>query len=434
MSDFFKNLAERTRFFNRNTMPKIVSIIFALMMWLYVMGEVNPEMAITMNSINVQLMNVEDLNKAGLVIMGQQDYTVSVRISGRRNDVYRVLPQDIIVRADLRGFHKGSNSIPLEYSAPSYIEVLDIAPKQLKITLDEVVARQKPVQVNTIGSASVGFQPSDAVATPREVMVEGPESLVNAVARVVAEVPIDGLSSEVNERFPIKAVNDEGRVVSGVTVREGYVDVHLSILPTKEVPIVLEFQGNPKDNFKVTAVKANPERVVIRGTQEKLNSITEIKGKPIDIAGIDRSQEKNITLLLPEGITTPTITANPRVAITVEKIESREFTFLKNEISIENIEEGYQLEFIKAPDNIQIRVDAIESILNNIQRNDIHLYINASNLLEGKYSTDIGISIPHSVERITLNPPRLDFEIKRDRESHPASGGQSDNHPESDNP
>ena len=433
MRDKFKALIDRTRFFNRNTTPKVISIIFALVMWLYVMGEVNPEMVIPLNNISVQLMNVEELNKSGLVIMGQEDYTVSVRIAGRRNDVYKVSTQDIIVRADLRGFHKGTNSIPLEISGPPYITVQDVSPKQLKITLDEIVARQKPVDVLMTGTALAGFEPGEAVISPKEVMVEGPESIVNAVARVVAEIPITDRLTEIADRLPLIAVNEDGKTISGVQISQKYVEVRLSILPTKEVPIVLEFQGKPKDNYRITAVKMSPENIRIKGPKEKLDEITEVKARPIDIADIDKSIEKNINLLLPEGVTVLNESKNPKVALTVERVLSKEFTYLRDEIIIDNLETGYKVELIKVPDNILVRVEAVEGVINAIQRNDLRLYINVDDLTEGKYSTDMAVFTAHKIEKVTATPSRIDFEVKKDREPQPGGGGQNEN-PDTTNP
>lgn len=427
MKDKFKSLVERTRFFNRNTTPKLVSIIFALVMWLYVMGEVNPEMVIPLNNVSVQLMNVEDLNKSGLVIIGQQDYTVNVRIAGRRNDVYKVSPQDIIIRADLRGFHKGTNSIPLEVSGPPYITIQDVSPKQLKITLDEIVVRQRPVNVVTTGTPVPGFEPGDAVISPKEVMVEGPENIVNAVAQVVGEIPVTDQITEINERVPLIAVNAEGKTISGVQISQRYVEVKLPILPTKEVPIVLEFQGKPRDNYRITEVKLSQENISIKGPKEKLDGITEIKARPIDIEGIDKSAERNVNLLLPEGVTLLRDSKIPRVALTVERVLNKEFTYQRDEIAIDNIETGYRVELIKVPENIQVKVEAVESVMNVIQRGDIKLYINVDDLTEGKYSTDIALITDKKIEKLTAVPSRIDFEVKRDRDLQPGGSGQNDN-------
>ena len=427
MKDKFKSLVERTRFFNRNTTPKLVSIIFALVMWLYVMGEVNPEMVIPLNNVSVQLMNVEDLNKSGLVIIGQQDYTVNVRIAGRRNDVYKVSPQDIIIRADLRGFHKGTNSIPLEVSGPPYITIQDVSPKQLKITLDEIVVRQRPVNVVTTGTPVPGFEPGDAVISPKEVMVEGPENIVNAVAQVAGEIPVTDQITEINERVPLIAVNAEGKTISGVQISQRYVEVKLPILPTKEVPIFLEFQGKPRDNYRITEVKLSQENISIKGPKEKLDGITEIKARPIDIEGIDKSAERNVNLLLPEGVTLLRDSKIPRVALTVERVLNKEFTYQRDEIAIDNIETGYRVELIKVPENIQVKVEAVESVMNVIQRGDIKLYINVDDLTEGKYSTDIALITDKKIEKLTAVPSRIDFEVKRDRDLQPGGSGQNDN-------
>ena len=127
---------EKSRFFNKNFTPKVVSIIFALVMWLYVMGEVNPESIQEWKNVRVELLNIEELRQSGLTIIGQTDFTVNVRVKGKRTELNKLTSNDMRVTADLRGFKKGVNSVPLEYSAPTNIIIEDISPKEIKVTFE----------------------------------------------------------------------------------------------------------------------------------------------------------------------------------------------------------------------------------------------------------------------------------------------------------
>lgn len=405
---------ENSRFFSNNTTPKIVSIIFAIIMWLYVMGEVNPQSIIEVANVNVQLINVEELEQSGLVIMGQTDFYANIEVSGRRNDIYKLTAQDIVARADLRGFHKGLNSVPIEVSVSANGSITGISPKQIKITLDEIVKRQKPVIVQPVGTALKGFEPGEVSVSPKEVIVEGPESLVNMVTMVLADVNIADRQEDVIEKLPFKAVDSEGKEVNGVEVKNKYVDVVLPILRVKEVPISISYEGAVKDGYRITKIMPNQEVIKIKGKNDIVKGINQIKAKPINLEGLNKTVRRDMQLVLPEGIETPYLDKNPNVSIIVEQIKSKDFDFEREEISIKNLNKEYVEDLSKFPNIIKVRVSAIESTLNEMKKEDIKLFINAEGLSDGLYYIDILYDISKKVDEVMVIPKDVDLIIKKE--------------------
>jgi len=418
---------ERSRFFSRNTTPKIVSIIFALVMWLYVMGEVNPESIEEWKNVNVQLLNVDELKQSGLVIIGQTDFTVNVKVKGKRNDFYKISPKDMVVKADLRGYRKGVNSVQLEYSAPSDLSIEEISPKEIKVTLDEIIKKQKPVVVQQVGDAAQGFEPADAVVSPSEVMVEGPESLVNTVTMVVADVSLNNRLEDIKDKLPLKAVNREGKEVNGVEVKTKFVEVTMPMFKVKEVPIIVDLQGQPQDGFKITNTETSPGFVIIKGPRNVVDQVSEIKTKSINVDGLRETASQETTLILPDGLTTPYLETNPKVTLTIEKVLLKEFNYMKDEIAVDNLESKYKIDLSKVPDSIKVELEAEESVLKDLEKEDVQLYLNAAGLLEGKYSAKLLYNIPIKAEKIIITPDKVDFEIKLDKETLPTSAGENTN-------
>jgi YbbR domain-containing protein len=417
MNDFVKNFMEKSRFFSRNTTPKIISIIFALVMWLYVMGEVNPEMSKEFAGVNVQLLNVETLRQSGLAIIGQEDFTVNVKINGRRNDVYTIRPQDITISADLRGFEKGVNSVPLKVNAPASIKY-DIYPNELKISLDEVVKQQKPVEIVTTGIPPEGFDPAEADVALTEVIVEGPASFVAKVEKVIGEVNFDNKVDDFSGKVPLQAVNQDGKPVNGVDVKTKYVDVNLPLYSVKEVKVALEMTGNPLEGYDISSVAVRPDVVTIKGPRDLVKDISEIKSKPISIDGLVGSVERPVELILPPGITLYLSDKTPVVSITVEKIETREISYEKESIIIDNLGNKFEATTENETEKILVRVEAPQSVLNELDRNDIQLHVNAKDIGEGRHNLRI-IPITEKILRsITVTPERLEIVIKQEKDTN----------------
>ncbi len=400
------------KFLTRNTTAKIVSIAFALVLWLYVMGEVNPETTIQFSDIDVQLLNEETVKQSGLVIIGEKDFSVNVKIHGRRNDLYRIKSDDIIASVDLQECWKGKNNVPVDIKAPAYVDVEDVSPKQIQITLDRVVKRKKPVVIRPIGAAAEGFEAGEATVFPKEVMVEGPETFVNKVAKVAADVNVSDKSGKIADRAPLYPVDKRGKKVSGVKVEKKYAEIVLPMYKIKEVPISVTLKGEPKENANVVRIETKPDRVLIKGPKELIEGISEIKTADINLDGFDKSITKKIQLLLPEGVKAPYLNKGPEVTVVIEKSKMKEFVFNHDEIAIKNLINGYTADLKDLPDVIQVQVFAAESIANNLEKKDIQLYINAKELLTGSYSENILYSITREVEKVRISPDKATIEIK----------------------
>ncbi|MBB6215126.1 YbbR domain-containing protein [Anaerosolibacter carboniphilus] len=417
MNDFIKNIIEKSRFFSRNTTPKIISIIFALVMWLYVMGEVNPEMVKEFTGVKVQLLNVETLRQSGLTVIGQEDFTVNVKINGRRNDVYTIRPQDITISADLRGFEKGVNSVPLKVNAPASINY-DIYPNELKVSLDEIVKRQKPVEIITTGVPPEGFDPAEAEVALKEVIVEGPESFVRKVEKVIGEVNFDNKTDDFTGKVPLKAVDEDGKAVNGVEVKTKYVDVNLPLYSVKEVKIALELVGNTIDGYDVSNISIKPEVVSIKGPRDLVKGINEIKTKPVNVDGLVGAVERPVELILPTGISLYLSDKTPVVSIAVEKIEVREISYEKESILIDNLDEKYKATFEDGIENITVRVEGPESVINGLDKSNIQLHINAKDIGEGRHSVRVTPKTDKTFKSISVIPEKIEIMIKMDKDTN----------------
>lgn len=76
---------------------KLLSLVLAFLLWLYVMGEENPEIPYEINDVPVKLINSDTLEKKGLIVLDEKNYTVNVKVRGRRSDVLNIAAQNISV-------------------------------------------------------------------------------------------------------------------------------------------------------------------------------------------------------------------------------------------------------------------------------------------------------------------------------------------------
>src|SRR5665648_556078 len=94
------------------TFTKILSVVIALVIWVYVVGEINPTTTKRLDHIPVKLLNTENHASKGFVAMNAEDFDVLFNIEGKRGDVLSLDLENILYTADLFGYHRlGENYI-----------------------------------------------------------------------------------------------------------------------------------------------------------------------------------------------------------------------------------------------------------------------------------------------------------------------------------
>lgn len=381
----------------RNLAPKVISILFALLLWIYVMGAINPRVSPDSLNITVKLINLEELQQQGLVIVGDQEFKVRAKLTGRRDEVYKIGPEQIQIKADLRGCKLGVNSVPLEVIVPSNIEV-DISPRFIRVELEEVIKKQREVKVVVTGTTKENYVAGDPEFKPTLVWIEGPESYVNSVENVVAKIDVTGEDKNLVLSLPLKPVNSRGEEITSVDVKTPYADVTLPIYLLKSVPIKPDLQITTAEGFTITIVDINPKEVILRGPEAILKDIKEIITEPIKAVGLNKSEQLETKVKLPEGIKMPE-EVPIIVNVTIEKVDEETYQIDKEKISFINLNEKYKIDKSDIPETVGVRIIALRSVLDTIKDTDMSVIVDLNNLSAGQYTIEPVISLPFNIER-----------------------------------
>ena len=176
------------KFFATDTALKVISIVAALIMWLYVMNEQNPQVTYVIRDVPVKLQNLDESKFA--LKDGSEEYKVNVKVKGRRSLVADLKPGDIEANVNLRGRMEGDNLIRVDVSTPNNVELVDVSPREIMVTLDAIVEEQLPVSVDVAGVPAAGFAVDKAISKPQAVVVNGPRRLENAEKKVSDSIDV----------------------------------------------------------------------------------------------------------------------------------------------------------------------------------------------------------------------------------------------------
>ncbi|MDN5299292.1 MAG: hypothetical protein PWP51_1845 [Clostridiales bacterium] len=399
---------------NHNTGTKIFSLVLAILFWVFVMDQVDPEITKVIESVPVQLINQQELDQNDLIIMDQHDYFVNVEITGRRNNVLNTNKSSIYLWADVRNVKKGSNILQINKTINSEaVSIKTLIPNEIVLSIDQIVSIPKPVQVTTSGSYQEGFYQSGMTISPEEVKVIGPESVVNQVAYLGGTLNVSNIDSDATKQISLVPYDNDGEMVSGVTLDESYSSVTINVGMEKNVAVKPVINGVPMEGFEVVAATISPEYVIISGNESAVFPLSEVFAEPINLKGEEASSfivEKSIEL--PSGVQSNAENNMVQIEVLIEPVITKEFNFNVKDIPIVNLSDTLGTNLSENTDTINIKVKDVESIINNVSKDDIHLSINFGIVDKaGLYRLKVNVANEDRYKELSIDPIYIEVQV-----------------------
>jgi YbbR domain-containing protein len=246
---------------------KVLAITLATVLWFTVAGE-----HVVERSLRVPLA-VRNLSQT-LEISGDLPAAVDVRVRGSSTQLSRLDPGEVVAMLDLASARTGTRLFHLrtdEVRVPYGIEVAQVMPPTLSLSIERSTKRVVPIVPATDGDPAPGFVVGRIAAEPSTIEIVGPESHVREVSAATTEpLELTGKNSRVREVVTVGVTDSSVRLVEPRSVT-----VVVDIAPA---PIERDVAGVPVRSRNVAQglrVRLVPEtvRVRIRGQREPLAKI-----------------------------------------------------------------------------------------------------------------------------------------------------------------
>ena len=411
MKDSKKNTAsDKSR-----TITIIISIVIALILWSYVIIQVNPSKKETITKVPVQLLNIQSLTARELAISGDGEYLIDVVVEGKKADISKVKRDEIIAEVDLYGWSKGENYIPVNVKVPSTLKVLEVKSPKILVTIEDLVALSKPVVISYRGNFPGGTEEGDVDIRPAEIEITGAKSEVESVHEVKVYIEAGDITPEgaeiQGEAVPLTAGEI---IVENVNLSSNYVSVFARLMQLKEVPLVVETVGSPKEGYG--AEIAAPNAVIIKGSKADIKDVEFIMSEPIDMQTTTESSTVDLKLILPEKI--ELAKKNPKLVarVDIEAIATREFQYTSDDIIFEGLAHGRNVD-IQAVDiivSVTGRKDAIEQLM----QNQVQLFVDIAGLDAGTVDVPLMITSDIGLHSFIISPEQITLVIVESEEEN----------------
>lgn len=392
---------------------KIFALVIAIILWSYVMNEVNPKMEPEFKNIEVTYLNQAELERSGLFLMSPQSLTVNVKLSGKRNDIKNIDEKDIIAEVDLSGYSEGTKRVSINLKVPNKVDIVDYSPKEVAFKFEGIISKEKPVNLKIVGELETGYSLGKGEIKPQSVFVKGPKSWVNSVNEVIVFVDVTGKTSDIKGDFPIKLVDVDGKDVLGVEKDPNIVEVSLPIYKIKSVPIEVETIGELPDDYEISNFKVTPKVVEIKGYEDIISGISSIKTVPIDINELLSNRSIETDLVLPEGVEMVKPNLKAKVELNLERITTKSIELNFSDMTVKGLEEGLSIEDRDSIGTILVNLKGQERKLNNITNTSLSPEIDLSGLNEGTHEVNVTVSDIEGVTVESIVPSNITIVLKK---------------------
>lgn len=293
-----------------NKLKKLLSLIFSIALWGYVMGAQNPvideayyvKVSLRDNSPEEKAPYYNENTEARVVLSAQRSYFIDYN------------QNDIKAYVDITDYQEGKYDIPVHVDYPKGFDLVGIYPATVHVDIENVI--DKPIDVQLIPS---GSPKSGSIVNnfqyPEKVTIRGPRSSVNQVQKVIGYVVIAGESEGFALNVPLSALDENGRAVNMVSVEPEainvFVDIEHSI--TKNVPITANVKiPDGREIAKITTAPVNVEIQGIRSVIEPIDSLSTIE---FVVPENKNTYTTDVTLDIPENINANVETVNVTVEL-----------------------------------------------------------------------------------------------------------------------
>ena len=267
----------------KNWVLKLLSLLFALFLWYFVVGEDKVDMTVT---IPVEIVNLP----RDLVISNQFKKQLEVTISGQRSLIRGLSEQHVSRSIDLSKATPGTvvlQNQPESISLPRGLSILRIQPPTLTLLLDQLIQKELPIKPILIGKVHQDYMLDSVVPDPPTLKISGPQSILGKETILnTSSIDINGLNQS-----SVKQVSLDLQPEIADLIGDPIVAVRINILELKKevklsaIPVEFDLAGGKETEiiYQVKPPTINitveiPQRMIQK--QNNLKSLFHAKIKP----------------------------------------------------------------------------------------------------------------------------------------------------------
>lgn len=393
-----------------NLMLKLISLVFAFLIWSFVLSETNPVRDKTFDNVSVTVTGEQTLAENGLVIIGNwTDKLKNLRIDTEilRNDYFLVSADDFKVTLDLSSIQTaGTYQIRLDVTEPSrVIRVTNMSVSTLTLEVDKKVSREVPLQYRLEGQLPAGYWMSVPQITPEVVKISGPESMIQSVQKAACVINLNDLKASYNDKMPVHFFDADDKELTDLQITGGTPSaiVKMDVYPYKNVSFdlssILVGQEKLASGYMVKGITVNQPSVNIAGPADKLEAIDTLKLDTINVEGAKSNIVRKLPVRVPDGVTLVDGTTEVEVVVEISEVEDVAH-FDNIPVSVNGAPKNGQATVGQA--SVSVDITGSKKAVNALKASEVRAYVDVDGFENGDHTAKINVQLPKSLKDATV--------------------------------
>lgn len=297
-------LASFKGFFTRNLGLKIVALVFAILLWAYVLVALNPVRSKSIDDVPITLEGYTDLLSRNLILVNSDLGLADVEVNATITNHSDLDASRITCRASLSTISAaGTYRLPLSVTVQSNLgTVASVDPRTVTVEVDNLIVKTVPVKLELTGTLPEGYEVV-AESVVSTITLEGAARYIEPTVRAVATVDMTGRTENVEESVNVVFYDKDDNEVAVVTRSQNTPNVTVRVTVSAYKLVNIHPEVTLEDDIYYTSInQVSPASVVIYGNSETLAAIDAVSTQSLVLPAERGVVTRDLALVLPEGV------------------------------------------------------------------------------------------------------------------------------------
>jgi YbbR domain-containing protein len=375
------------RWFASNLRTFLLALVLGVAVWVSAVSAADPDEVHTYpRAVPIEIIGQDP----GLILTNEVPATMNVTLRAPRSVWEALNSQEDAVRAilDLSGKGAGEHEVDIQVQVDLRpTQLILAAPDQVTVDLESFKTASLPLTPTLIGQPSAGYKAGDASLALQEVIISGPEALVNEAMKARVAINLEGARESIqNEPVPIQVINAKNEIIRGLTINPETVEASVPISQQggyRDLAVNVVVNGQQAPGYRLENISVFPPVVTVVSDDTAL--VASLPGvvdtQPLNLEDAREDISTRLALDLPEGVT---LTGPQTVQVQVSITPIQTSVTLENQpIQIVGLTEGLIAQ--PDPEFVDVIISGPVPVLETLVPDDIEIIVDVTDLGPGTY-------------------------------------------------
>jgi YbbR domain-containing protein len=295
------------RWFAVNIRTLLLALVLGFAVWMSAVTAADPDETRSPLTVPLEIIGQDP----SLIITNDIPASVEVSLRAPRSVWEQLTTQENAVRAilDLSTLSAGEHELPVQILiSVRPVQIIFVNPATVTVKLEPLAVQTLPVSLSLSGQPAIGYQAGEVTLEPTEVIISGPQSLIDQVARARVFINLDDVRESIEQAMQIEIVDEKNIPLEGITINPESVHINIPLSQQggfRDVAVKVVVRGQVAAGYRLENISVFPPVITVFAEDPELVSALPgvVDTQPLELQDAKQDITTRLTLNLPENVT-----------------------------------------------------------------------------------------------------------------------------------